>query len=523
MRQVNDTRATWVEPPVEQQSLRRFLETVRERIWVVILSVVITTTAAVFYVTTTEKVYEAQTQIRVIPIDDPEGRLSSLGLVGQSSDPLRAVETATTVLLSQAAAEDVATQDGGEGDPGAVLSQVTAEPIAESDVISLKAQAPTAIGAATLANDFAKAALKVQADAVRDTIDRELPTLNARLKELPAGIARDSLAGQIAQFEALRVVGDPTLRINEPAVPAFGPVSPRPLLSVFAGIFAGLVLGVGAVFALRMLDPLIRREDQIRSRYRLPILARVPRERGGPRDRPLVWSNLVGGSVEAYRTLRAVLAGSAARSNRAPSILISSPGPGEGKTTSAISLAASLALTDKRVILIEGDLRRPAIGKAFNISVRRGIVSVLAGEAKLEDCLVTAPIGDGHLGLLLAEESSGAGAELLALPAALELLEQATKLADVVVVDSPPLATVVDALPLARAVDEVVIALKLGTSRLDRTQELAELLADSGITPTGFLLIGVPGHSNPYYGNSARSRKVGEIHPAQATARAEAG
>ena len=225
------------------------------------------------------------------------------------------------------------------------------------------------------------------------------------------------------------------------------------------------MLGVGAVFAMRMLDPLIRREDQVRSRYRLPILARVPRERGGPRDRPLVWSNLVGGSMEAYRTLRAVLAGSAARSNRAPSILISSPGPGEGKTTSAISLAASLALTDKRVILIEGDLRRPAIGKAFNLRARKGIISVLAGEATLQESLVTAPIGDGHLGLLLSEESGGAGAELLALPSALELLEQATKIADVVVIDSPPLATVVDALPLARAVDEVVIALRLGTSR----------------------------------------------------------
>ena len=164
----------------------------------------------------------------------------------------------------------------------------------------------TAVGAATLANDFAEAALDRQAEVIRETIDRELPSLNARLKELPEGIASDTLAAQIAQFEALRVAGDPTLRINEPAVPPGSPVSPRPLLSLIAGIFAGLVLGVGAVFALQMLDPLIRREDQVRSRYRLPILARVPRERGRPRDRPLVWSNLVGGSMEAYRTLRAV-------------------------------------------------------------------------------------------------------------------------------------------------------------------------------------------------------------------------
>jgi Mrp family chromosome partitioning ATPase/capsular polysaccharide biosynthesis protein len=514
---MSESPANWVEPPDEQQSLRRFLETVRDRLWVVIAAVVITTSAAVLYVATAEKVYEATTQIQIVPVDDPEGRLSSLGLINNSSDPLRAVETAVTLITSRAAAERVAEDDNQDRTAEGLLADVTAEPIAESDVVSLTAQAPTAIGAAALANNFAKAALQERAKVLRDTIDRELPALNARLRELPPGVARDTVAAQIAQFEALRVSGDPTLRIIDPAVPPASPTSPKPLLSIIAGIFAGLVLGIGLVFALRMLDPLIRREDQIRARYRLPILARVPQERGGPKDRPLVWSNLVGGSVEAYRTLRAVLAGSAARSPRAPSILISSPGPGEGKTTSAISLAASLALTDKRVILIEADLRRPAIGKAFNISVNSGIVSVLAGEAKLEECLVTAPIGEGHLGLLLAEESGGAGAELLALPTALDLLDQATKLADVVVIDSPPLATVVDALPLARAVDEVVIALKLGTSRIDRTQELAELLADSGVTPAGFVLIGVPGHSKPYYGDPNREQIV-EMHPTRPAA-----
>jgi Mrp family chromosome partitioning ATPase/capsular polysaccharide biosynthesis protein len=517
MRQTSESAANWVEPPVEQQSLTRFLETIRDRIWIVVAAVVIVTAAAILYVATAEKVYEATVKIQVVPIDDPEGRLSSLGLISQSSDPLRAVETASTLLTSQGAAERVAAEDGQGRDSQAILSKVKAEPIAESDIVSLTAQAPTATGAASLANAFAKAALQEQAKTLRETIDRELPALNARLRELPEGIGRDTIAAQIAQFEALRVAGDPTLRIIEPAVPPGSPVSPKPFLSIFAGLIAGFVLGIGAVFALRMLDPLIRREDQVRSRYRLPILARVPQERGGPKDRPLVWSNLVGGSVEAYRTLRAVLAGSASR--RSPAILISSPGPGEGKTTSAISLAASLALTDKRVILIEADLRRPAIGRAFNLSVSTGIVSVLAGEASLEECLVTAPIGEGHLGLLLAEESGGAGAELLALPTALELLEQAKELADVVVVDSPPLATVVDALPMARAVDEVVIALKLGTSRIDRTQELAELLAESGITPAGFVLIGVPGHSNLYYGDPDREQVV-EMHPTRPAASA---
>ena len=194
MKQTSESSATWVEPPGEQQSLRRFLETLRERLWVVIVSVVIVTAAAIFYVVTADKVYEADVQILVVPVDDPEGNLSSLGLIGQSSDPLRAVETAATLLTSQGAAERIAADNDQGGDPQAILNKITAEPIAESNVVSLKAQASTAVGAAALANNFAKAAIQQQADTVRRTIDRELPTLNDRLKELPPGVARDTLA-----------------------------------------------------------------------------------------------------------------------------------------------------------------------------------------------------------------------------------------------------------------------------------------------------------------------------------------
>src|SRR6187401_3321680 len=147
MKQTSESSATWVEPPGEQQSLRRFLETLRERLWVVIV-----TAAAIFYVVTADKVYEADVQILVVPVDDPEGNLSSLGLIGQSSDPLRAVETAATLLTSQGAAERIAADNDQGGDPQAILNKITAEPIAESNVVSLKAQASTAVGAAALAN-----------------------------------------------------------------------------------------------------------------------------------------------------------------------------------------------------------------------------------------------------------------------------------------------------------------------------------------------------------------------------------
>jgi Mrp family chromosome partitioning ATPase len=85
-------------------------------------------------------------------------------------------------------------------------------------------------------------------------------------------------------------------------------------------------------------------------------------------------------------------------------------------------------------------------------------------------------------------------------------VDQAKEVADYVVVDSPPLATVVDALPLARTVDDMLLVARLGVTRLDRLHELAELLADTDITPTGFTLIGVPRTGRDGYYGADRPR-----------------
>ena len=489
----------WLNPQVDQKPLQRFFETVRERIGLIIAAVAVTTAFAVLYVATADKVYEAEVQIVVNAVEDPDGSLAGVGLLTQSNDPLRAIETASALIRTNTAAEIAAAELSLDRSPSSLLNDITIEPVAESNVLNITAKSSTPEGAAALANGFAKAAITNRTKILHDRVDEELPILEERLKVAPSGsVERDNAALAVNRLATLRAGSDPNLQIVEPALPPKSPSSPRPVSSVVAGIFAGLVVGLGAAFALQVLDPRLRREEQLRARFRLPIIARVPRE-AGPKDLPLRWDRLSGGGTEAYRTMRAALTRSA-RSSGSTSILITSPGPGEGKTTSAMSLAASLALTGKRVILIEGDLRRPAIGRSFGLSSTKGVTSVLAGEASLAESLVSAPVGGFDLWLLLAEEESGeSAAELLALPAAQDMVAEAKTLADYVVVDSPPLATVADALPLARSADETVLVVRLGTSRLDRIETLAELLADAGVRPTGFALIGVAPQAHSYY------------------------
>jgi capsular exopolysaccharide synthesis family protein len=167
--------------------------------------------------------------------------------------------------------------------------------------------------------------------------------------------------------------------------------------------------------------------------------------------------------------------------------------PSEGKSTTAVNLATSLALAGRRVILIEADLRRPALAEALDAApTQGGVVSVLIENARLEDALTTTPTYGHNLQLLLADYEGGWIAELFSIPAAQQLVDHARQLAEYVIIDSPPLNEVVDALPLARKADDVLIVVRLGATRLDKLSQLGELLAENGVRPVGFAVIGTP-------------------------------
>ncbi len=251
----------------------------------------------------------------------------------------------------------------------------------------------------------------------------------------------------------------------------------------------GLLIGIGLTYAARILDPRLRREEQLRALFNLPILARIRRER--PQAGPLTPERLSPVARETYRTLRATVSATSPDETGPRSILVSSSGPSEGKSTTAINLAASLALAGHRVILIDADLRRPAIGKALGIDDRPGVVSVLLGRLSLTDALEPMSAYQDNLQVLVADQTGADYADLFSLPAAKRLLEEADSLADYVVIDSPPLANVVDALPLARHADAVLLVVRLRQSRVSKIRELAELLASSGIRPIGLALVGV--------------------------------
>ena len=211
-------------------------------------------------------------------------------------------------------------------------------------------------------------------------------------------------------------------------------------------------------------------------------------------------------AAEGYRTLRAVLTSRAGGSPRA--FLVTGSAPAEGKTTSAINLAAAIAQGGSRVILIEADVRRPTIAATLGLNVQYGTEDVLIGEVDLEEALQVHRFDGVPVRVLAVRQAGTQLADRLSYAIAQRLVKRAKQLADYIVIDSPPLTAVMDALPLAQIADEVLIVARLGNPRLSGIAELAQLLVEQGKPASGVLLIGDPGASGGgyYYSPGPESR-----------------
>jgi Mrp family chromosome partitioning ATPase len=163
-------------------------------------------------------------------------------------------------------------------------------------------------------------------------------------------------------------------------------------------------------------------------------------------------------------------------------------------------------------ILIEADFRRPTVGLALGVRPHLGIGKVLLGTVSIEEALVpTKPFGE-NLRVLLVDRADDRLAEMMSLPSAAMLLEEAERLADYVVIDSPPLTEVVDALPLAEQVDDLVLVVRLGYSNLAQLARLGDLLESNGLSPTGFVVVGVgSSDEQSYYVREREARNFNEL------------
>lgn len=219
--------------------------------------------------------------------------------------------------------------------------------------------------------------------------------------------------------------------------------------ALFVALFAGLMKD--------RMDPRLRGPFEVEAGMGLPVLGAVP-----------CLSELKSGAVtqedliESYRVVRAALCGVQPDGSPPRSILITSAQAGEGKTSLAVSLAASLAEPGVRVLLIDGDLQAPVIGHLLKISPMDGLRSVLRGEREIKDAVLKSPLRG--VDVLVADSNGGSARGALNNRTANRLATEVFPLYDHIVIDSPPVLGAADALVWAKIVDGVIVSSLAGQS-----------------------------------------------------------
>ncbi|MCM4077848.1 CpsD/CapB family tyrosine-protein kinase [Paractinoplanes hotanensis] len=265
----------------------------------------------------------------------------------------------------------------------------------------------------------------------------------------------------------------------------------RPLwLWLAAGAVAGLLLGLISAYAVA------RRRDRLRGRadYEqqtgLPVLATIPRarrSRGPGAPLPVMLRSPGSADAEAYRYLRARLE---PLLGRPATVLIAGGRDGEGRSTTAANLAVALAQSGRRVVLVDADVRRPALHLMFDLSRDRGLTNVLTGRHRLTETLAAGAIVNLRVLAVGAERDNSA--DLLAGGGLTGLLHELKEQCDVVVLDSPALLEVADGLGPAACADQILVVTDYRrATRADAVRVAAEL---EHVAPgrVSAVLIGLP-------------------------------
>lgn len=472
-------------------ALDPYRRAVRRHPWLVAIITLVTVAIAVAWTTTREQTYEATAQILVTPQADNTAT-SGLPILTESVDPTRTLSTAATMLTSPRAAALTVQSLDGQWSLDDIRSSVTVEPQGNANIVGVKAEDPTAAGAAKLANAYAQTALDTRSSSLKEQVQTKLTAIEAREEALdPNSAAAAALADQAATLQAIVEGQDPNFSLLQAAPVPPAATGTSTVVIVVLSVLIGLALGVGAALAVEQLDRRVRDEEELTELTPLPVLARVPVDRRHQNDP----GSPPAGATEALRALQIQLE---ARGRDTRTVVMTSASEGDGKTTTTIALARTLVSAGRRVVVLDFDLRKSEVGE--RLGVRSDLLRMLRNDGSLEDVLMRVD-GIRNLRVLSAPPVGDAGALFQAYSRRLpELIEQARAYADVVLIDTPPLGRVADALRLAARADDLLMVVRPGHTERRELGLAQEALQQLGIIPTGLIVVGGSRRVPGYYG-----------------------
>jgi non-specific protein-tyrosine kinase len=267
-----------------------------------------------------------------------------------------------------------------------------------------------------------------------------------------------------------------SLRVVEPAVLPLAPIKPKVQQNTALAAIVGLMLAAGAAFLVEYLDDSIRSPRDVEELLEMPalgVVADIPTNGHSPES--IAMQDLVSPFTEAFRVLRMNLRYSLSSDVASHVFLVTSPGPGQGKSTIVTNLGAVSAQFGQKTVLVDADMRRPRLHKILGCPNVHGLSSLLVGEvANVQDVMQATSLE--NLYVVPCGPKPPNPAELLASPRMEQVIQELSALADVVVVDSPPILAVADAAVLSRLCAGTLLVLQAGrTGMMEATQAVENL------------------------------------------------
>lgn len=315
-----------------------------------------------------------------------------------------------------------------------------------------------------------------------------------------------SLLSSLENVRLARAQNTPNVVQVEVATTPERPIRPQPLQSTLLAAAVGLMLAAGIAFLVEYLDDTLKTPEDVERELNLRVIGLVADMQPGEKKNGNGQKVLLHVAEqprspvsEAFRTLRTNLEFSDVdRPLRV--ILVTSAGPAEGKSTVAANLAQVMSQGNKRVILLDADLRRPSIHRQFDIPNRTGLSDVLRGKMTVAEAVHRwSRNGSKEMGIVTSGSLPPNPAELLGSEKMGLILDDIKKIADVVVIDSPPML-VADAQVLSSRVDGILFIIQPGSTHIDSARTTIELLSRVNARLLGVVMNRIPRNRGYYYG-----------------------
>jgi polysaccharide biosynthesis transport protein len=480
----------------EGEGLANALAALRRR-WLIVLGVV----AAAVVVLAASHAHKAKSYAATASVTFQSGTLSDSALQvapSGSSEPQREANTEVGIAHSPEVARAVLRQLHLQGETSELLDEVKVEAAPNADILSIIATTGDPQTSALLANAFAQQYIAFRAQSQLAGIESAQSKLQQQIAALPAGSAeRTALEQSLQRISATRAVVGGGANIIGRATPPTSPSGMSLSSTIAIGLLVGLAIAFAIVFLLESLDRRIRSIEELEREYRLTALAAIPQTAFRTQSAAKRTE-----SLEPYRILRSAL-DFAAVARPLDTLMVTSAVSGEGKTTVAIDLAHAVALTGRRTVLVELDLRRPTFAQHFDLDPARGLTTVLTGGASLAELLVE-PLPDlPNLLVLPAGRIPHNPAELLGSARIDEIISELAAGESMVIVDAPPLNPVADAQVLLndQAINAALLVGRVERTTRDEVRRARSILDRHIVEPVGLVVTGIRDADRYGYGS----------------------